>query len=506
MTCATLGGGRERPQGPGARGARPARRQAREEVLERTRPREREARLASLELSGSLHGIREVLRERLPRCAVERGAAGRPVGRSDPRRRRALVLDQRLDARRGRAGSGDARLARGRPGERSSRTPSATSAPTSSSSTPALGAERTRGHGFTAFFTLSAPSLLVERLDRRAARPRRRPRSSRSSAPPVGRDPHAVRSTILGELGSRGPLGRTARRRARPPRADQPAAAHRRRIADRVGRRLRRAARASRRSRSSCRSTSDSTSSSTSCSSSPRDPRLRRGGADLRARLGRAGATSWPGSARELFALYGLPFRVVNLVARAPASPAPTTTASRSPRAKRLLLLNSDVIPDRPGWLGAMSELLRRHRGDRGARPEAALRGRLAPARRPVLPSRRRRGAVGERALLQGPAQELPGGQRRAAGAGGDRRLHADRPRALRGGRRSAAALRAGRLRGLRAVPAPRRGGPRELVPARRSSSTTSRASPTRPGVRRVPSEYNMWLHTLALGRADRVR
>ena len=58
---------------------------------------------ASLELSGSLYEIREVLRERLP--ALRGRASGNPVGLAVEQilaDRRALVLGQRLDARRGR--------------------------------------------------------------------------------------------------------------------------------------------------------------------------------------------------------------------------------------------------------------------------------------------------------------------------------------------------------------------------------------------------------------------
>ena len=58
--------------------------------------------------------------------------------------------------------------------------------------------------------------------------------------------------------------------------------------------------------------------------------------------------------AHELFALYGLPFRVVTLSSPAGFAGANEHGISVS-RAKRLLLLNSDVIPDRPGWLGSLS-------------------------------------------------------------------------------------------------------------------------------------------------------
>jgi GT2 family glycosyltransferase len=57
--------------------------------------------------------------------------------------------------------------------------------------------------------------------------------------------------------------------------------------------------------------------------------------------------------ARELFALYRLPFRVVN-----PTAGSGYAGANRHGIAvaggRKLLLLNSDVIPDRPGWLGEM--------------------------------------------------------------------------------------------------------------------------------------------------------
>jgi GT2 family glycosyltransferase len=58
--------------------------------------------------------------------------------------------------------------------------------------------------------------------------------------------------------------------------------------------------------------------------------------------------------ARELFALYRVPFKVVNLTASAGFAGA-NNHGSAIARASRLLLLNSDVIPDRPGWISAMS-------------------------------------------------------------------------------------------------------------------------------------------------------
>jgi GT2 family glycosyltransferase len=57
--------------------------------------------------------------------------------------------------------------------------------------------------------------------------------------------------------------------------------------------------------------------------------------------------------ARELLGLYGLPFRVVNLTSGAGFAGA-NNLGIEVVESERLLLLNSDVIPDRPGWIGAM--------------------------------------------------------------------------------------------------------------------------------------------------------
>lgn len=59
------------------------------------------------------------------------------------------------------------------------------------------------------------------------------------------------------------------------------------------------------------------------------------------------------GRARELFALYGLPFKVVNPTAGSGYAGANRHGVAVS-SGRKLLLLNSDVIPDRPGWLGEM--------------------------------------------------------------------------------------------------------------------------------------------------------
>lgn len=62
--------------------------------------------------------------------------------------------------------------------------------------------------------------------------------------------------------------------------------------------------------------------------------------------------------AAELFRLYGLPFRLVTLEANGGVSLAREAGASVA-AGRRLLFLDSDVLPDRPGWLPRLSGLLR---------------------------------------------------------------------------------------------------------------------------------------------------
>jgi GT2 family glycosyltransferase len=59
-------------------------------------------------------------------------------------------------------------------------------------------------------------------------------------------------------------------------------------------------------------------------------------------------------SAGQLFELYGVPFRVVVLAQNGGYSVANNRGASLA-QGRRLLLLNSDVLPAAPGWLGRMS-------------------------------------------------------------------------------------------------------------------------------------------------------
>lgn len=61
--------------------------------------------------------------------------------------------------------------------------------------------------------------------------------------------------------------------------------------------------------------------------------------------------------AGELFALYGLPFRLAVLT-EAAGLPIACDLGASLAGGERLLLLGADVLPDRPGWLGAMAAAL----------------------------------------------------------------------------------------------------------------------------------------------------
>jgi len=61
--------------------------------------------------------------------------------------------------------------------------------------------------------------------------------------------------------------------------------------------------------------------------------------------------------AAELFELYGLPFRVAALT-EAAGMPIACNLGARLARAGRLVFLGADLLPDRPGWLGAMAAAL----------------------------------------------------------------------------------------------------------------------------------------------------
>ena len=192
--------------------------------------RPRSAREPSFELSTSLYGIREVLRERLPPRRGQNGAAG-AASRSN---RSSPSTSARSGSTAGcttRTASVEV-IAVSPEGARvacSAAAPSATSVPTSSSSTrrsASTGRRRARLHRATSRWppracspAAGSPSCAL-------------PTGSQLEieCPAVVRDPQTVRSTILGELGRprqhRRPAGRDARQR----RADPAAGADRRRI------------------------------------------------------------------------------------------------------------------------------------------------------------------------------------------------------------------------------------------------------------------------------------
>jgi GT2 family glycosyltransferase len=61
--------------------------------------------------------------------------------------------------------------------------------------------------------------------------------------------------------------------------------------------------------------------------------------------------------ARELFGLYGLPFRIAALT-EAAGAPIASNLGAELARAERLVFLDADVLPAQPGWLGAMAAAL----------------------------------------------------------------------------------------------------------------------------------------------------
>jgi GT2 family glycosyltransferase len=303
----------------------------------------------SLELSASLHSVREILRERLPRCAV---SEERPAGLAVER---ILAIDERSFWVNGWTHDEDGRgeLALVSPeGARVELGPRAWrhERPDVVQFYAALGDDRTTDHGFTAFFEVPAPSVLSAGWVAEM-------RTSDGTAvevpcPVVTRDPAAVRGEILGELGSRGPIGGP--------------------LAERHGRKAL--------SRLQERIVGESKLEAVDTYGEPvkkpavsivvplykrldflehqlfhfsRDPELAQAelifvldspeqGEEL-ARL-----------ARELLALHRFPFRVVNLSAAGGYASA-NNHGIEIAKGRRLLLLNSDVIPDRPGWLGRMT-------------------------------------------------------------------------------------------------------------------------------------------------------
>ena len=185
------------------------------------------------------------------------------------------------------------------------------------------------------------------------------------------------------------------------------------------------------------------------------------------------------------------------------ASPGRTTPAPALARGRLLLLLNSDVLPDGPGWLGrCATSTTRRPTSARWARSCCT---RTTPSSTPectstVCPARRNGSTATTSRACTGAC---PAANERArcplvSGAC----MMVDRA-VLRGARRPDRHLRAGRLRGRGLLPAALARGPRELVPARRRA-----LPPRRPVVlaRRSgasANRYNMWLHNFV--RKDQI-
>ncbi len=403
-----------RAEGAAPRGAgRPRRRAPRREIARATSPpRPLLEELGSLELSSSLYEIREVLRERLP-ALRGRGACSRsasPSNRSSPSTSARSGSTAGCTTRTARARSRFVSPEGARVAVTDDRLP-ATSGPMSSSSTPACSGNRTPGPRLHGVNRAAGAEPARERLDSRAADLATGSQVEVRCPDPVV-DPQAVRATILGELGQPRARRRRAGGTTRTSRPDPPAGADRRRIGSRLDRPLRRAAdgaggldrrpplQAARLHRAPAAPVLDR-------------PRLRRSRADLRARLGRAEGRAGGEGAANSSPSTGLPFQVVNLTAGAGFAGANNhgIEASRG-EAAAAAQLRRDPRP--PGLARRRCATFYESDGeDRRARPEAALRGRLAAARRPLLPSRHRRRALGERPLLQGPAPGLPGSQRR---------------------------------------------------------------------------------------------
>jgi GT2 family glycosyltransferase len=306
--------------------------------------------LCSLELANALHGIREVLRERLPRCAVD---ARQPAGLSIEQ---ILAVDDRSFWVNGWMHDGDGAGVLTLVSPESARVAVLERAfryerPDVVQFYAAVGTERTSEHGFTAFFTLPAPSLLAggwiaelrtsDGLDLEVL------------CPPVVREAQAVRATILGELSSAGAVGGAL------------AGEHGRHALTRLQRRIT--------EDSQVVSIEDYGTPPSAPTSSIVVPLYKRldliehqllhfsrdqelAAVELIYVLDSVEQSDELADlARELFALYGLPFRIVNLSSGAGFAGA-TNHGVAAAHSERLVLLNSDVIPDRPGWIGAMND------------------------------------------------------------------------------------------------------------------------------------------------------
>jgi GT2 family glycosyltransferase len=324
--------------------------EAREAVLEKLAASTALEGSSSYELSTTLYGIREVLRERLPRCEVsEEQPAGLAVGEILAVTESSFWINGWFHDQ---DGLGEVTLVspEGARIELSGRA-FRYERPDVVQFYSGLGGEATRDHGFIAFVDLPAPSRLSSGWIAEL-------RTSDGleleiDCPVVGRDPLAVRSTILGELGQHGTVGGTL------------ASDHGRGALTQLQERV----------------VGEASVASVDVYGKPprspaisiviplykrldfiehqmlhfsRDPQLAE--VDLVYVLDSTEQQDdLARQARELFGLYGLPFRVVNLTSGAGYAGA-NKLGVEVAEAERLLLLNSDVIPDRPGWLGSMAE------------------------------------------------------------------------------------------------------------------------------------------------------
>jgi len=309
----------------------------------------------SLELSASLYEIREILRERLPACAVD---PRQPVGLAVEH---ILAVDERSFWVSGwmhdEDGEGEvtfvspegARVPIGEAAFRFER-------PDVVQFYAGLQGNRTKDHGFTAFLELPAPSLLSSGWIAELRTSQGVVVEIRCPDPVL--DPQAVRGRILGELGSRGPVGGAL------------ASDHGRYALTRLQERI---------------VTESEVDSVVAYGEGPAAPAVSivvplykrldfiehqllhfstdpdfaeaeliyvLDSVEQKEELER--------TARELFALYGLPFKVVNLTAGAGFAGA-NRHGIEVAQGKQLLLLNSDVIPDRPGWLSALRTFYESH-------------------------------------------------------------------------------------------------------------------------------------------------
>lgn len=304
---------------------------------------------ATHELSASLHAIREVLRERLPLCAVSEDV---PAGLAIDE---VLAIDERSYWIKGWMHDEDGQ------GEVSVVSPEGARASVSDRAFrferpdvvefySGLGLKHSRGHGFTALVTLPGPSLLQDGWLAEL-------RTSAGveveiACPAANLDPVAVRTAILAELGRQSTIG------------GELTAEHGRPAITRLQERIV--------AKSEIESVDDYGEPPTKPELSIVVPLYKRldfiehqllhfsrdsefAGVELVYVLDSTEQSKdLAKQARELFALYGLPFRVVNLTSSAGFAGANNHGIGVS-RAKRLLLLNSDVIPDRPGWIGSMA-------------------------------------------------------------------------------------------------------------------------------------------------------